>query len=118
MARHPVNSKVRSRQRQLLPYRGPVAVDDIREALVIRERGTFLLTDTDGNVPLGNQRGFGLYHADTRHLSGYEFSLRNVEPVVLTSSAELGFAQEQVLTNPGMIGHGGAELMRQTIEMR
>ena len=67
---------------------------------------------------LGNTAGLGLYHADTRHLSGYDFTLRNLRPVLLTSNAELGFAQEQVLTNPNMIGQGGKQIERQTIEMR
>ncbi|MEX2237689.1 MAG: glycogen debranching N-terminal domain-containing protein [Dehalococcoidia bacterium] len=118
MARPRVQSNVSTRQRQLLPARGPVAVDDIREALVIRDGATFFLSDTHGNAPPANQRGFGLYHDDTRHLSAFEFSLRNVQPVLLTSSAELGFSQEQVLTNPNMVGEGGRRIERQTIEMR
>lgn len=118
LRRRSLRTRVKSRQRQLLPERGPVAVDDIRDALVIREGGTFLLTDTDGGVPLKNKRGFGLYHADTRHLSGYEFTLHNVEPVLLTSTAELGFAQQQVLTNPMMVGQAGRNLERQTVEIR
>ncbi|HEX5940496.1 MAG TPA: glycogen debranching N-terminal domain-containing protein, partial [Dehalococcoidia bacterium] len=117
LRRRSLRTRVRSRQRQLLPERGPVAVDDIRDALVIREGGTFLLTDPEGDVPLDNKRGFGLYHADTRHLSGYEFTLRNVDPVILTSTAELGFAQQQVLTNPMMVGQGGRNLERQTVEI-
>jgi glycogen debranching enzyme len=117
LRRRSLRTRIKTRQRQLLPERGPVAVDDIRDALVIREGGTFLLTDTDGDVPLGNKRGFGLYHADTRHLSGYQFTLRNVEPVLLTSTAELGFAQQQVLTNPIMVGQGGRQLERQTVEI-
>ncbi|MPZ23754.1 MAG: amylo-alpha-1,6-glucosidase [Dehalococcoidia bacterium] len=113
-----LNSKTRTKQRELLPDRGPVAVDDIREALVIREAGTFLLTDTSGNVPDGNGRGYGLYHADTRHLSTYEFMLRNVQPVLLSSTAEAGFTQEQVFTNPGMLTGDGEQIAPQTIEIR
>ena len=34
-----------------------MAVQDIRDALVIRERDLFLLTDPSGQVPRGNRNG-------------------------------------------------------------
>src|SRR3990170_4877528 len=83
----------------VLPEGEPMGIEDIRDAIVIRERDLFLLTDSAGNVPRGNRRGLGLYHADTRHLSVYDFALGGGTPVVLLSTAELGFAEEQVLTN-------------------
>lgn len=95
-----------------------MAVEDIREALVIRERATFLLTDPDGNVPPGNTRGFGIYQADTRHLSGYQFSLNGIAPVMLLSTAELGYAMEQVMTNPTLGTQEGRTVNRGTIEIR
>lgn len=86
--------------------------------LVIREKGLFLLTDSNGNVPAGNRRGLGLYHADTRHLSTYDFSLSHIPPITLLSTAELGFSEEQVLTNPRMESVQGRTLPRDSIEMR
>lgn len=77
-----------------------MGIQDIRDALVIRERGIFVLTDANGNAPAGNDRGFGIYHADTRHLSTYDLTLSGVRPVMLLSTAELGYAMEQVMTNP------------------
>ena len=93
-------------------------VRDIRDALVIREQDTFLLTDTSGNVPPDNPSGFGLYHLDTRHLSVYDFSFADARPVVLLSTAELGFSEEQTLTNPAMASLEGRILPRGTIEAR
>ncbi len=93
-------------------------VRDIRDALVIREGGVFLLTDTGGNVPPNNPNGFGLYHADTRYLSVYDFSLADARPVVLLSTAELGFSEEQVLTNPTMLSDDGRVLPRGSLELR
>lgn len=95
-----------------------MGIEDIRDALVIRERDLFLLTDRSGNVPPGNRQGFGLYHADTRHLCTYDLSFRSAEPVVLLSTAELGFAEEQVLTNPRMESEEGRTLPQGTIEVR
>ncbi|HLZ68316.1 MAG TPA: glycogen debranching N-terminal domain-containing protein [Dehalococcoidia bacterium] len=96
----------------------PMAIEDIRDALVVRENGTFLLTDKYGNVPAGNESGFGLYRGDTRFLSTYEFVCTNAPPVLLLSEAGLGYACEQVLTNPRMTSSDGHELPRETIELR
>src|SRR4030066_30442 len=102
-------------ERPPLPGGEPMGIEDIRDALIIREQGLFLLTDPSGNVPPGNRQGFGLYHADTRHLSVYDFSFRAAEPVVLLSTAEMGFAEEQVLTNPRMESADGRTLPRGAI---
>ncbi len=96
----------------------PMAIEDIRDALVVRENGVFLLTDKYGNVPAGNESGFGLYRGDTRFLSAYEFTCLNAPPVMLLSNAALGYACEQVLTNPRMISSDGRDLPRETIEIR
>lgn len=93
-------------------------IRDIRDALVIREGDLFLLTDTAGNIPPNNPNGFGLYHADTRYLSVYEFSFADARPVVLLSTAELGFSEEQVLTNPTMLSDDGRVLPRGSLELR
>jgi len=74
----------------LLPEAEPMAIQDIRDALVIRERDLFLLTDISGQVPRGNSNGYGLYYQDTRYLSGFEFSFSLARPIVLLSTAELG----------------------------
>jgi len=93
-------------------------IRDIRDALVIREGDVFLLTDTAGNVPPNNPNGFGLYHADTRYLSVYDFSFVDARPVMLLSTAELGFSEEQVLTNPTMLSDDGRVLPRGSLELR
>ena len=61
-------------ERPPLPEGEPMGIEDIRDALIIRERDLFLLTNPSGNVPPDNRQGFGFYHADTRHLSVYDFS--------------------------------------------
>ncbi|HEY8491459.1 MAG TPA: amylo-alpha-1,6-glucosidase [Dehalococcoidia bacterium] len=97
----------------------PLVVDDIRDALVVRENGLFLLTTPDGNVqPEDAARGFGLYYQDTRHLSAYDLSFHQRRPVVLLSTAALGFSAEQVLTNPYMHSLEGRLLPRETVQVR
>jgi glycogen debranching enzyme len=96
----------------------PMAIEDIRDALVIREDGVFLLMDKAGAVPAGNESGFGLYCKDTRFLSEYEFAFSRTAPVMLLSLAEKGYAAEQVLTNPSMQTVDGSAIRRETVEVR
>ena len=103
---------------ELLPEAEPMAIQDIRDALVIRERDLFLLTDIGGQVPRGNPNGYGLYYQDTRYLSGYEFSFSLAKPIVLLSTADLGFSSEHVLTNPTLIDLDGRRVPSGTIEVR
>ncbi|HXK32490.1 MAG TPA: glycogen debranching N-terminal domain-containing protein [Dehalococcoidia bacterium] len=95
-----------------------MSIADIGDALVIREDAAFLLTDPSGNVPAGNKQGLGAYRADTRHLSTYRFTLGGIEPVVLLSTAELGYAMEQVLTNPAIMVDGRDSIERGRLEIR
>ena len=105
-----------------LPDSEPMGIEDIRDALIIREGSAFLLTDPVGNVPAGNTQGFGIYHADTRHLSAYDLTLNGMRPVMLLSTAELGYAMEQVMTNPTFslddvrtVNRGSIEIRRQRV---
>ena len=95
---------------RMLPEGEARVIEDIRDALIAREGSLFLLTDPDGGIPLNNASGFGLYHSDTRYLSGWDLSLIGVEPIVLLSTAELGFGEEQVMTNPELINDRGETL--------
>ena len=89
----------KERERRILEEGETGMVGDIRSALVIKEHNHFTLFDPEGNIPIGNSVGLGLYLGDTRHLSGYEVSLGKVQPVMLVSTAQLGYAAEEQLTN-------------------
>jgi Glycogen debranching enzyme len=103
---------------RLLPEAESMDVQDIRDALVIRERDLFLLTDKSGEVPEGNVNGYGLYFADTRHLSTFEFALADKKSMVLLSTAEPGYSSEQVFTNYLMTDLDGREIPRATVQIR
>lgn len=102
----------------MLPEGEARVIEDIRDALIAREGSLFLLTDPDGGIPLNNASGFGLYHSDTRYLSGWDLSLIGVEPIVLLSTADLGFGEEQVMTNPELINESGEILPSGSLEIR
>ncbi len=94
-----------------------MGIEDIRDVLIIRERSSYLVADRQGNVSAGNTQGHGVYHADTRHLSVYNFSLDGAAPVVLLSTAELGYAMEQVMTNPTIVTPEGRRIARGSTEI-
>ncbi len=94
-----------------------MAIQDIRDALVIRERDIFLLTDPSGRVPRGNTNGYGLYYHDTRYLSAYDLSLSGGRLMVLLATAELGFSSEHVMTNFRMKDARGRDLPHSSIEV-
>ncbi|MGH2686295.1 MAG: glycogen debranching N-terminal domain-containing protein, partial [Actinomycetota bacterium] len=73
---------------------------DIREAQVIKDDRTFLVTDRLGDVPEGNTAALGLYHKDTRFLSGLELHLNDRTPLLLHSSTERNYSQVVELTYP------------------
>src|SRR5918999_3897035 len=77
---------------------GPVV--DIRDVQVVKDDRTFLVTDRQGNVPEGNSAALGLYHRDTRFLSGLELDVSGLAPVLLHSSTERNYSQIVELTYP------------------
>jgi glycogen debranching enzyme len=103
---------------RMLPEGEPRVIEDIRDAQVLREGDLFLLTDSEGNVPVDNRSGFGLYHSDTRYVSAWDLIIIDLEPVVLLSTAALGFGQEQVMTNPELRNARGEVLRSGSIEIR
>ena len=107
-----------TQKRELLPEPEPMSVQDTGNSLVIREGDIFLLTDGAGQVSRGNRQGHGLYHRDTRYLSGYELTFTTARPLVLLSTAELGYSSEQVMTNPTMADANGEQVSRGTIQLR
>jgi len=102
----------------LLPHGEPVALSDIRDALVIKESNLFLMTDVEGNIPIDNMAGYGFYKGDTRYLSVYDLTFGEVRPVVLLSTAELGYSSEQHLTNPAMTTAEGKTIPKESLEVR
>jgi glycogen debranching enzyme len=73
---------------------------DIREVQVIKDDRTFLVTDRFGDVPDGNTAALGLYHQDTRFLSGLELVVNDMTPLLLHSSTERNYSQIVELTFP------------------
>ncbi|HEX5369232.1 MAG TPA: amylo-alpha-1,6-glucosidase [Dehalococcoidia bacterium] len=93
------------------------SVEDINQTLTCREGDQFLITDTSGNAGGGNRTGLGLYGRDTRHLSAYDLMIDGYHPLVLLSTAESGYSQEQILGNHMTVA-GDTVVGRASIEIR
>jgi glycogen debranching enzyme len=74
----------------------------IAQAVVLKDRELFFLSEVDGSVPLNGEHGLGLYYHDCRFLSGYEFKLGAAKPIALVCTAASGFGAIFELTNPGL----------------
>jgi glycogen debranching enzyme len=84
--------------------------------LVVSDNHTFMISQHDGDVPLG-ETPLGLYFYDTRHLSGMQLRLGGQPLDLLTSSDEHVYQATVLLTN-GATSSGEERILRQTIAVR
>jgi glycogen debranching enzyme len=73
-----------------------------------------LVTDQSGTVP-ADAPGMGLFYCDCRYLGRYALRLHGREPLLLASSAALGFAATVELTNPTLPGTDGQPVRADTL---
>jgi glycogen debranching enzyme len=103
---------------RVIDPRAPLVAQDIRDTILIKEGELFLLSDLQGNIPVGNRNGLGLYLEDTRVLSGLELVVEGLPPTILLSTDHGPFLSEQVLTNPNLVSADGSRVDEQTIGIR
>ncbi|OPY30034.1 MAG: Amylo-alpha-1,6-glucosidase [Methanocella sp. PtaU1.Bin125] len=99
-------------------HRSHTLAKDISDALVIRERNITLVTLRNGDIPIEENYGYGLYYHDTRFLSGYTLRINGKTPVSILSSDEKGYASVTVLTNPELSDLNGRPIDKATIGIR
>lgn len=88
---------------------------DITDALVVRERNLSLVTLHNGDIPIRENYGYGLYYRDCRFLSGYIMQINGKAPTEILSSDEKGYASVTVLTNPALKDLNGRQVDKTTI---
>jgi glycogen debranching enzyme len=86
--------------------------------LVIMENELFLYTDAVGDIAHADHTSLGLYFQDTRFLSRLELAIGGRPPVLLSSSAELDYAESMELTNLEARTVTGRKLAQATIHVR
>lgn len=72
--------------------------------LTLKDDDVFLITDNLGNIPSclesENNTSLGLFCRDTRFLSRLELQFEGMPPILLSSTAQRGFALSTLCTNP------------------
>ena len=93
-------------------------VKDILGALVIRDGSLTLVTMQNGDIPIDENHGYGLYHRDCRFLSGYTLKCNGKAPTDILSSDEKGYACISVLTNQPYKDSKGQVVDKDTLSIR
>ena len=86
--------------------------------LAIKEGDLFLYTNELGQVPGTENSVLGLYYRDTRYLSRYELTIAGRQPVLLSASADRGYAATVELTNLESRTAAGHTLPQASVHVR
>ncbi|HEU4571969.1 MAG TPA: glycogen debranching N-terminal domain-containing protein, partial [Candidatus Limnocylindrales bacterium] len=108
----------RGRKRQVLKRPQASVVRSISDAVVVKNGEPFFLCPPDGQIDLGGKHGFGLYHHDTRFLSGYRLSVAGIEPWPLAAAAPSGQSAILELTNPETLVRDGHRVEKDRLGIR
>lgn len=93
-------SQAERRKQELLTQGKPSVTRGIADAIVIKDRDLFFLSEPDGSVPMDRRHGLGLYYHDCRYLNGYEFRLADTVPNLLVASGTRGYEAVFEYANP------------------
>ncbi len=93
-------------------------VKDIIGSLVIRDGALTLVTLRNGDIPIEENHGYGLYHRDCRFLSGYILKCNGKAPTEILSNDDKGYACISVLTNQPYKDSKGQLVGKDTISIR
>jgi len=88
---------------------------NITDELVIRENDLTFVTLQNGEIPILNNYGYGLYFNDCRYLSGYLLKVNGMPSTQILSSDERGFESTVIMTNPEFKDCDGKLIAPETI---
>jgi glycogen debranching enzyme len=90
----------------------------LEDRVILKENRVFAVSNSSGDMPIGNEYGFGLYQFDTRFLSGFQLTLSGAAPILLSSSVDRAYVATFQLVNPILPSPDGGVIARQTISLR
>jgi glycogen debranching enzyme len=106
------------RKQQVLTKRQAAVVRNISDAVVVKSGEPFFLCPPDGQIEVDGNHGFGLYHHDTRFLSGYRLWVADIEPSALAAGARSGNSATLELTNPQLLVRDGQRIDKDRLGIR
>lgn len=83
-------------------YKRHTLSNSIINSMVIRDNGLTFVTQENGEIPIIENYGYGLYYRDCRYLSGFLMRLMDMPPTQVLSSDVRGFRSTLMVTNPEM----------------
>ena len=85
---------------------------------VLKDQDAFAVFDLHGDIVPGPGRQYGMYHAGTRFLSGFELLLAGRQPLLLSSTiSDDNVVFSADLTNPDVIRDARVVLPRGTLHL-
>jgi glycogen debranching enzyme len=90
---------------------------NIAGALVIREDDLTMVTLPNGNIPVRNNFGYGIYYNDCRFLSGYVLKINGKHMTEILSSDQNNFESTTFLTNPDFVDRNGQFVNKETLSV-
>lgn len=110
--------EVNERKQRILTHGTPSITSSIADAVVIKDENIFLVTAPDGDIPLSQGHGFGLYYHDCRYIRGYELRVADQWPTVLASTAAKGDLAVFQLANQDIHTADGQLIPKETIGVK
>lgn len=104
--------------RRVVQHGRASTTSSIAQAVVLKHNELFFLCDPDGDVPLNDAHGLGLYYHDCRYLNGYELRLGDAPADVLATSAGAGVWATFELTNPDLQSEDGHLVEKERIAIK
>jgi len=96
-------------------YKRHTLSNSIINGMVIRDDELTLVMQEDGEIPITENYGYGLYYHDCRYLSGFLMRLMDTPPTQVLSSDERGFRSTLMVTNPEIKDCTGTTISRETL---
>jgi glycogen debranching enzyme len=89
-----------------------------QDLLVVKEGALFVCSRRDGDIWPGFPTGQGLYSGDTRYLSEMRLTVGGKAPVLLSSTADLGYEAFVDMSNPALDSCDGTPIPQMSLQVR
>lgn len=106
------------RKQRVLTHGSPSATSAISDAIVIKDGPIFLVAQPDGNIPVSDGHGLGLYYRDCRYLNGYEMLIADAHAQPLVGTAVPGFKAVFELTNADFQTKDGGTVPKESLGIK
>lgn len=90
----------------------------LEDRVILKENRAFVVSELNGDIPVDDESGMGLYRSDTRFLSGYELRVSGRRPILLSRSIDRAYVATFQLVNPRLETMSGAVVPAQSLSIR